>query len=131
MKKILLDTSAYTEFLSGNDKVFDILGQADTVFMSIFVLGELFYGFRGGKKEVKNKELLSRFLEKPTVTIISAGQETAEIFGFVKHELKKNGTPIPINDVWIASHTIETGATLISFDTHFKKVAGLRVWDYL
>jgi predicted nucleic acid-binding protein len=47
----------------------------------------------------------------------------------VKQGLKKGGMPLPINDVWIAAHTLETGSTLVTYDNHFKNVAGLRLWD--
>ena len=129
MKKIVLDTNAYTQLLIGEEDVLDIIGTADTIYMSIFVLGELYAGFAGGKKERKNKETLNRFLLKPTAKILNATAETAEVFGKVKQNLKKAGTPIPINDVWIAAHAIETGSTIITYDSHFKNVAGLRLWD--
>ncbi len=98
--------------------------------MSIFVLAELYYGFKGGSKEKWNKDLLEKFLNKPTVSLVNASSETAEIFADVKHLLKKSGNPIPLNDVWIASHSIETGSALITYDDHFNKISGLRVWDY-
>ncbi len=129
MKKIVLDTNAYTQLLIGEEDVLDIIGTADTIYMSIFVLGELYAGFAGGRKERKNKETLNRFLLKPTAKILNATAETAEVFGKVKQNLKKAGTPIPINDVWIAAHAIETGSTIITYDSHFKNVAGLRLWD--
>ena len=129
MKKIVLDTNAYTRLLIGEEDVLDIIGTADTIYMSIFVLGELYAGFAGGRKERKNKETLNRFLLKPTAKILNATAETAEVFGKVKQNLKKAGTPIPINDVWIAAHAIETGSTIITYDSHFKNVAGLRLWD--
>ena len=53
------------------------------------------------------------------------------MFGKVKRSLAQAGTPIPINDVWIAAHTLETGCTLVTYDAHFKKVAGLRIWDLI
>ena len=129
MKKIVLDTNAYTRLLIGEQDVLDIIGTADTIYMSIFVLGELYAGFAGGRKERENKETLNRFLLKPTAKILNATAETAEVFGKVKQNLKKAGTPIPINDVWIAAHAIETGSTIITYDSHFKNVAGLRLWD--
>jgi len=129
MKKIVLDTNAYTRLLIGEEDVLDIIGTADTIYMSIFVLGELYAGFAGGRKERENKETLNRFLLKPTAKILNATAETAEVFGKVKQDLKKAGTPIPINDVWIAAHAIETGSTIITYDSHFKNVAGLRLWD--
>jgi tRNA(fMet)-specific endonuclease VapC len=94
--------------------------------MSIFVLGELYTGFAGGTKERGNKDTLNRFLLKPSVNILNATSETAEVLGIVKQDFKKAGTPLPINDVWIAAHALETGSTIVSYDNHFKKIAGMR-----
>ena len=129
MKKILLDTNAYTGLLAGDEQVLDALGQAEIVYMSVFVLGELIAGFRGGTKLRENTETLERFLLKTTVAVFDATRETADIFGKIKTDLKDSGTPIPINDVWIAAHAMETGSVLISYDTHFTMVAGLRLWN--
>jgi len=41
MTRILLDTNAYVRFLRGDERVLVYLARADTVFMSVFVLGEL------------------------------------------------------------------------------------------
>ena len=128
MKKILLDTSAYVRLLSGDQDVLDALGRADTVFMSVFVLGELYAGFRGGRKESENRELLDDFLRRSTVRILPATRETADIFGITKHRLRTAGTPIPVNDVWIASHATESGSHLVSYDSHFARVPGLLLW---
>ena len=129
MRKILIDTSAYSQLLRGSTDVLNVLGRADLTYMSIFVLAELYTGFKGGSKEIPNKNLLERFLSRPTVRTIPATRETAEIFAGVKHGLRKAGTPLPINDVWIAAHTIETGSVLVTFDSHFKDIRGLRLWD--
>jgi tRNA(fMet)-specific endonuclease VapC len=129
VKKILLDTNAYTQLLAGREAVLDIISAAGTLYMSIFVLGELYSGFGGGSKEQENKEILNRFLLKPTVKILNATLETADVFGMLKSRLKAAGTLLPINDVWLAAHAIETGSVLISFDKHFNKVSGLRLWD--
>jgi tRNA(fMet)-specific endonuclease VapC len=50
---------------------------------------------------------------------------TADRFGRIAAGLRKAGTPIPSNDIWIAAHVFESGAELITFDDHFKKVDGL------
>ncbi len=129
MKQILLDTNAYSRLLAGNQDVLDVVASAEVVFMSIFVLGELHGGFAGGSKKRENIRLLNRFLEKTTVKILNATWETAEIFGEIKNNLKQSGTPIPINDVWIAAHALETGSVVVTFDEHFKQVPGLRLWE--
>ncbi len=127
MTKILLDTSAYSNLLRGNSDIAKAANEADMVYMSVFVLAELFTGFKGGTKEKLNRNILNKFIDKPTVRIIEGTAETAEIFSEVKHELKMKGTPVPINDIWIASNCIETGSVLITADNHFKLIKGLRV----
>jgi len=129
MKKILLDTSAYVRFLRGDEKVMTYLAQADNVYMSVFVLSELYAGFKAGGKERNNRQILERLLLKPTVTVLEATIETADIFGFIMASLRKSGTPIPINDVWIAAHALETGSILVTYDDHFAAIPGLRLWD--
>jgi tRNA(fMet)-specific endonuclease VapC len=129
VRKIVLDTCAYTRLLVGEEDVLDAISAAETVYVSVFVLGELYAGFAGGSRERENKAFLQRFLLKPTVKILNATSETAEIFGLVKSNLKKAGKPLPINDVWIAAHAIETGSVVITYDAHFAVVPGLRLWD--
>jgi tRNA(fMet)-specific endonuclease VapC len=130
VKKIVLDTNCYAAFLAGDEKILEALVAAEIVFMSVFVLGELFAGFKGGSKEVANSRLLDRFLHKPTVRVLNATSETAEVFGQLKAALKKAGTPLPINDVWIAAHAVETGSTIVTYDSHFDTITGLKLWRY-
>ncbi len=129
MKKVLLDTNAYTALRRGDEAILDVLGRAETVFMSAIVLGELHAGFKGGSKEAVNRKELDEFDSRPTVRILHVTQETAEIFGAIKHRLKTAGTPIPINDVWIAAQATEAGAFLVTHDEHFTAVPGLLLWQ--
>ena len=129
MKRILLDTNAYARFCGGDEGVLGVLGEAETVYLSVVVAGELIAGFRGGSKHGENRTQLSRFLRKPTVRALEVTTETAEVFGQVKDTLRRAGTPIPMNDVWIAAQAIETGSVIVTFDQHFHHVPGLRLWD--
>jgi len=131
MKSALLDTNAYVRYLAGDEKVLDALARAEHIPMSVFVLGELYAGFRAGSREKKNRRILEQFLAKPGVKVLEAGRETAEYFGMIKASLKEAGRPIPLNDVWIAAQALETGSVLVTYDTHFNAVPGLRIWDEL
>ena len=131
MKKVILDTNAYAGFFTGDVAVLDVLASAEVVYFSAVVLGELFAGFKGGSREAANKKQLEAFLKKSTVQVLDITQETAGLFGEIKHKLKKSGLPVPINDVWVAAQAVETGAVLITYDEHFIRVPGLRVWDRL
>ena len=131
MTKILLDTNAYSEFMSGNRLVFDYIIEAEEIYLSTVMIGELFAGFQGWKKYTKNKEDLKSFINKDGIKIITVTIETAEIFGELKAGLSKKGKMIPLNDIWIAAHNIETGSKLITFDSLFKQINGLRIWEEL
>jgi len=131
MSAILIDTNAYARFLAGDERVLDMLARASRIHVSVFVLGELLAGFRLGSREKKNREILGRFLAKPGVTVLDATKDTADCFGLIKSALKKSGRPIPLNDVWLAAHALETGSVLVTFDAHFEVVPGLRIWDGL
>ena len=129
MKTILLDTNAYAAlFEDEKAPLLDALASAETVWMSTIVLGELYAGFRAGSKYGKNAADLQEFMGGSTVRVAEVTSETSEIFGEVKHALKKRGTPIPMNDIWIASQCMELGSVLVTYDGHFKNVAGLRIW---
>jgi tRNA(fMet)-specific endonuclease VapC len=131
MTKVLLDTNAYTALLAGDETVLDALAGAETVFVSVVVLGELFAGFRGGAREAENRKQLEAFLGRTPVRTLEVSRATAEVFGAVKRQLQVAGTPIPVNDVWIAAHAVEMGAWLLTYDRHFCAVPGLLLWAAL
>jgi len=131
MTKILLDTNAYSEFMTGNTKVLDYIVEAEEIYVSTVMIGELFAGFHGGSKFTENMEYFQKFCKKDGIIIKNVTIETAEIFGEIKSELRSKGKMIPLNDIWIAAHTIETGSKLITYDSHFKHISGLRIWPEL
>lgn len=45
--------------------------------------------------------------------------------------LKKAGAPVPVNDLWLAAQSFQTGSRLVTHDRHFLKVPGLLLWDRL
>jgi len=128
---ILLDTNAYSELFRGNETILKWLEDADFVFMSIVVIAELLSGFKGGSKDKSNTELLQKFLSNPKVKILNATFKTATIFAELKNYLKTLGRLIPINDVWIAAHSFEFDATLLTFDNHFKALPKLKIWNFV
>ena len=128
MKKILLDTSAYTNLFKQYPLLETLVEEADYVYFSAVVYAELVEGFSLGNKERKNREHLERFLTQPQVHFLDITRETGEFWKSVRLDLRKNGTPIPINDVWIAAQALETGSVLVTYDDHFARVPGLRTW---
>ncbi len=131
MSKLILDSNTYTSFVKGDEKVAEYLEKASHIYFSIIIIGELLAAFKKGELERKNKKVLGKFLEENNISVIDVSRETSDNYAEIKHSLNKRGTPIPTNDIWIAAHTVETGAKLVTYDKHFLKIPGLRVWDEL
>jgi tRNA(fMet)-specific endonuclease VapC len=123
--KLLLDTNAYVALRRGNAEVVDAVRRSTGVLLSAIVVGELMDGFQGGSRLTENLRLLEETTKSSSVEFVTVGWNTTEWFGRVSSALRKAGTPIPTNDVWIAAHTMEHGARLITADGHFEKVAGI------
>jgi tRNA(fMet)-specific endonuclease VapC len=98
------------------------------VYLSVFVLAELYFGFSGGTQERKNRSELAAFLSKPTVRMLHTTEDTADLFAAVKDQLRRRSLMIPTNDLWIAAHCMEIGGILVTFDRHFDQIEGLRRW---
>jgi tRNA(fMet)-specific endonuclease VapC len=128
--RVLLDTNAYTALMAGRGATASRVRASEGVVLSSVVLGELLFGFRNGSRYDWNRARLDAFVATRHVTVVPVTLATAERFGLVAAQLRRRGTPIPTNDIWIAAHAMETGATLLSFDAHFERVDGL-LWTRL
>ena len=52
---------------------------------------------------------------------------TPLLYALVYHELEKQGSLIPVNDIWIAAVCLEFGLPLLARDAHFNRVPDLQV----
>ncbi len=57
--------------------------------------------------------------------------ETCRLYAALATLLEKSGTPIPQNDLWIASLALQHGAALATCDLHFQHVPGLKTENWL
>ena len=128
--RILLDSNAYSNLKRGHRRVAEIVRGAERILMPHVVLGELLYGFRNGSRSERNTRELHAFLGSPYVSITAMSLTTADRYARIATALRARGRPIPTNDIWIAAHTMEAGADLVSFDRHFDHVEGL-AWIHL
>lgn len=122
MRRVLLDTSAYSAMRRGDERLLQPLRQASEVFLTTVVLGELLYGFVGGRMDSENRRLLREFLDSSRVALVSVDEETAERYAVIRDHLRRKGTPIPTNDLWIAASAAQHGLVLLTLDRHFKDV---------
>jgi tRNA(fMet)-specific endonuclease VapC len=123
--KILLDTNAYVGFKRNVVEMVDFIVSAESIMFSPIVLGELMCGFRNSTRFKENMEDLNRFLDHEAVELVQIGRITSDRYSRLAAQLKRQGTPVPTNDLWIAAQTMEHGAELITSDQHFEKINGL------
>jgi tRNA(fMet)-specific endonuclease VapC len=120
--KVMLDTSAYSAYLRGNEDIKQLIREADEIYLSPILLGELYAGFAHGGKEKKNRGILREFLASPRVQVVVIDEETAARYTAIITYLWAKGSPIPTNDLWIASTAMQHGLKLITTDSHFRLV---------
>ena len=125
--KISLDTSGYSRLAMHHPELMKCVDEADAVYLSSIMLGELFAGFYLGEREKENRRELADFLELQGVSVVTIDAAVADRYGILVKMLRKQGTPIPTNDIWIAAAALETGSRLVSYDTHFNCIPGLLV----
>jgi tRNA(fMet)-specific endonuclease VapC len=122
LSSFCLDTSAYSNFRRGNDEVAALLDQAELVGVPTIALGELRTGFLLGGKRQRNEMELDAFLDSPVVEVLPVDSETSRHYAEIVAELRKAGTPVPTNDIWIAATAARSGATVLTCDDHFERI---------
>ncbi len=125
LKKVLIDTNIYSLAMKGESTIVETLRQIDVIGISTISIGELYWGFTNGRREAENKAELALFLDSPRVVVHAVDVETAEFYALILNNLKKAGTPIPTNNIWIAAVAFQHGYKLFTKDKHFNAVKGL------
>jgi tRNA(fMet)-specific endonuclease VapC len=117
--KLALDTNRYTDLCRGNVPVVETVELAEEVWLPFIVLGELRAGFAVGSQGSRNEAVLRRFLLKPGIGVLFADEQTTHHYGAVYRQLRKQGTPIPTNDMWVAALVLQHSLILFARDAHF------------
>jgi len=123
--KLLLDTNRYTDFARGEHEAVHIIKGASAIFVPFIVLAELRGGFACGNRTRENESALTRALQQPSVSALYADNDTTHHYAAIYFQLRRAGTPIPTNDIWIAALAIQHELVLFSRDPHFQHLAQL------
>jgi tRNA(fMet)-specific endonuclease VapC len=121
--KLALDTNRYVDLVKGVAATVSLVGLADQVLVPFIVLGELRAGFAAGTRPADNERILRRFLDKRGVNALLADEQTTVFYAAVFAQLRRQGTPIPTNDIWIAALVLQHGLVLHARDQHFDHLA--------
>ncbi len=120
--KVVLDTSAYSHLRAGHAQMLEWVAAARVAVVPVTVLGELDAGFELGRRALDNRRVLAEFLDEPFVSVLDMTVMTVRHYGRVFAALRRAGTPIPINDVWIAAATMECNGHLLTFDSDYSRI---------
>jgi tRNA(fMet)-specific endonuclease VapC len=123
--RIALDTNRYVDFCRGVEDVVRVVQRAERIFMPFVTVAELRAGFLCGSRSEKNEQILVRFLNSPRVEVLYLDDQTTHHYARLFFQLKRQATPVPSNDLWIAALATQHDLLLCSRDRHFDQLAQL------
>lgn len=123
--RVAIDTNRYVDLCKGVSETVDVLESADAVILPFVVLAELRAGFLLGRRQVENERALHHLLMKEGVDVVYADDQTTHHYASVYRQLRKQGTPIPTNDMWLAALVLQHNLALHARDRHFEHLPQL------
>lgn len=120
--RLALDTNAYSAAARGEPKTVALVRAADQLTVPFVVLAELRAGFAVGSAGRRNEAGLTRFLASSRVEVQYPDEQTTHHYASIFAQLRRQGTPIPTNDIWIAALVLQHDLVLLTDDTHFSNI---------
>lgn len=124
MTRLCLDTSAYSNFKRGHEDTVRAIATADWIGIPTIVLGELRCGFRLGSRPEDNEAELRELLASDLVEVLAVDDAASHVYAEMVVALRRAGTAVPTNDLWIAALAARAGATVLTHDRHFAAIPG-------
>jgi tRNA(fMet)-specific endonuclease VapC len=121
---VILDTNGLSGVADGEEGLEPLLRKAAEIAVPAIVLGEYRYGISHSRNRPYYEQWVTEHLS--TFRILDVDEETTIPYSAIRTELKKAGTPIPSNDVWIAALCRQHSLPVVSRDRHFDLVSGIR-----
>ena len=102
----------------------------DDICISAITYAELVHGVEKSQAKEKNRVALMVLLSE--IQIVPFDDLAAQIYGEIKADLQKKGTPIGLMDTLIAGHAKALNLTLVTNNTkEFARVEGLELEDWV
>jgi tRNA(fMet)-specific endonuclease VapC len=117
--RIAIDTNRYVDFAKGVSDAVNLFRRADEILVPFVVLAELRAGFARSARPTENEANLIRFLDTRRVGLMFADEDTTHHYGRLFQQLRRQGTPIPTHDLWIAALVVQHQLRLFARDAHF------------
>ena len=62
--------------------------------------------------------------------VLYIDEASARAYGNIKASLRKKGTPIPENDIWIAALAHRSELIIVTRDSHFKEIESISIENW-
>ena len=121
---LLLDANALISLFDGSDPELErALCGAEELIVPVVAYAEVVAGAETDTKRARmTLDALSALMSTPNTRLLPVSEATVRYYSKTYNQLKKNGTPIPTNDIWIAAAALEVGGVLFTRDRHFLKI---------
>jgi len=106
----------------GDAEVVDLIDAAEWIGVPAVVLGELWAGFLLGRRFHENDRALHEFLSNPVVSPVDVSPQVGRAYADIVVALREAGTPLPVNDIWVAACAAATGGSVLTYDNHFRQI---------
>jgi tRNA(fMet)-specific endonuclease VapC len=98
--------------------------------ISVVTYGELLFGAQNSRRQAEALQVAEEFAS--TVGIMPMPVTAAKIYGELRAGLETRGEMIGGNDLWIASHAMAEGLTLVTNnEREFKRIPGLNLENWI
>ncbi len=120
---MILDTNAVSALAMGDAGIIQALAGRERHHLPVIVIGEYNFGLTGLRRSRELQKWLALLVSENIVLAVELA--TAAHYARLRAELRRAGTPIPANDIWIAALAREHGLPIVSRDAHFDHVRGI------
>jgi len=104
--------------------------QVGDIGISSITLSELRYGVAKSAHQEKNAKALDGFIIP--LEVVSFDEAAAHVYGKIRADLEKSGTPIGAMDMLIAAHAVSLGIPLVTNNTReFVRISSLNSIDWM
>jgi predicted nucleic acid-binding protein len=117
-----LDTSACAAFFRNHAEAVSVVQEASELALCPVVLGELRSGFLKGERASENERLLQQFLASPRCSVPPIDEETSHRYAAIHAYLRRQGSPVSPNDLWIAASAAQHGLTVVTLNGDFDRI---------
>jgi len=121
---MIIDTNALSAWWKSDPDILSVLLNLPSICVPVPALAEFRFGVLQSTKRETMEMWVSKALTSAQILTIDEG--TTHHYASLRLQLKKSGTPIPMNDLWIAAIARQHQLPIISRDTHFDQVEGIQ-----